>query len=383
MRVGMTMYVQNYPDWDRHLALERGENPGPLVPNTDASIWAEELETALKIEDQGFDSLWVVEHHVSPYTMITNPALALAYFAGATSKISFGTMIIVLPWHNPLRVAEDITLLQLLAGDRTLNIGFGRGLGRREFKALGVDQNEARARFAEGIEIVKLALREEIFDFQGEAFNLEGVAMRPRPRDAEKLIDNMCFSWGSPQSAPIGASAGLRPLIIPQKALEEYHADLSAFDQSRTEMGWASANPRIHLHMYCHEDERVAEEAARKYIPEYVQSAINNYELTGNHFGTIKGYEHYKDMSSMVTTENMAAAWVDNCVWGTPEQCIEKLRALCDAFHPEEFMLTGRYGSMPKDVSQASLDLFAKEVLPAVQAIPIEDPITYNAGAAA
>lgn len=381
MKVGLSLYVQNYEDWDRHHALERREHPAPLEPNTDARRWSEEIDSVLKIEDQGFDSLWVVEHHVSPYTMITNPVQALSYFAGRTSRISMGTMIIVMPWHNPLRVAEDITFLQLVMGDRELNIGFGRGLGRREFKALGVDQNESASRFREGVEIVKLALTDEIFDYHGEMYQMDGVAMRPRPLDPQRLIDDMCFSWGSPTSAPVGAALGLRPLLIPQKALEEYHVDLEQFGRARIEAGYESANPRIHLHMFCDADAGKAQEMARRHIPEYVQSAFNNYELTSNHFGSIKGYEHYKDLSSIVNADGMAQAWIDNCIWGTPDQCIEKLQRLCDAFRPVEFMLTGRYGSMGKTEADASIELFAREVAPVIQAVPVAEPFAHAATA--
>jgi alkanesulfonate monooxygenase SsuD/methylene tetrahydromethanopterin reductase-like flavin-dependent oxidoreductase (luciferase family) len=381
VRVGLTMYIQNYNDWDRFNALEKGDAP-PLEPNTDASIWAEEIESALKAEELGFDSIWTVEHHVSPYTMVTNPVQFLTFLAGATSKVQLGTMVVVLPWHDPLRVAEDITMLQNVLRGRRAFIGFGRGLGRREFKALRIDQNESRQRFAEGIEVIKLALSQEAFEYHGDIYDYDRTTMRPRPRDAAQLIDDFCFSWGSPSSAPIGASHGLRPLVIPQKAFEEYHADLAEFSKARAEAGHAPARPRIHLHMFCDPDHDKAEEWARRAIPEYVDSATRNYELRSDHFKDIKGYEHYAGMTQ-VPKDYMAQAWIDNCVWGTPEECIQKIQVLCDAFHPEEFMLTGRYGSIPADVAQSSIDLFAREVLPAVHEISLEEPISYEATAGA
>lgn len=372
MRVGLTLYIQNHGDWERHLAVEQGADI-PLEPNTDAQLWAEEIEAGIKAEEQGFDSIWTVEHHVSPYTMVTNPIQALTFFAGATSKIDVGSMVAVVPWHHPIRLAEEITMLQHALRGRRAFIGFGRGAGRREFAALGVDQNESRERFKEGVEIVKLALTEERFSYHGEVFNFDDVVMRPRPRDGQQLIDDFCFSWGSPSSAPIGAQLGLNPMIIPQKAFAEYHDELANFAAAREEVGLAPSRPRIHLHMICDADSDKAEAMANKYIPEYVQSAALNYELGGSHFKNIKGYEHYAAAEG-VTPDMMAQAWIANCVWGTPDQCIEKVQALCDAFHPEEFMLTGRYGTMPREESVASVDLFAREVLPAVHAIPVEEP---------
>ena len=385
MRLGVTMYIQNYQDWGRFGQLENGAGPPVLEPNTDARVWAEEIDTAFKIEDQGFDSIWTVEHHVSPYTMITNAVQALTFFAGATSRIDVGTMVVVVPWHNPLQVAEEITMLQHVLRGRRAFIGFGRGLGRREFKALGIDQNESRERFREGVDVTKLALTQERFSYDGEFQHYENTTMRPRPRDAAQLIDDMCFSWGSPSSAPVGAALGLRPLIIPQKAFAEYHKDLEEFGKARAEAGYVPARPRIHLHMYCDENPQRAEEIATRCILEYLDSANRNYEIGAGHLATIKGYEYYAQAAtdrSEATAAAAAQAWVDNCIWGTPDQCLAKIQALCDAFHPDEFMLTGRYGSMPHDVSQRSLDLFAREVLPAVHEIPLEEPITYTADAA-
>jgi alkanesulfonate monooxygenase SsuD/methylene tetrahydromethanopterin reductase-like flavin-dependent oxidoreductase (luciferase family) len=119
------MYFQNYGDWGRYEAKERGQEVEPVDPQTDVKRYGEELDSALAAEEQGWDSLWTVEHHISPYTMIPNPVQFLSYIAGATSRIDVGTMVVVLPWHHPLRVAEDITTLQYQLRGRTPFIGFG------------------------------------------------------------------------------------------------------------------------------------------------------------------------------------------------------------------------------------------------------------------
>jgi len=102
MRCGMTLYIQNYEDWDRYEAMERGESVPPLEPQTDVRRFSQEIDMALKIEDQGFDSLWAVEHHISPYVLSTSPLQLLTFFAGATKRIDVGTMVVVVPWHEPL-----------------------------------------------------------------------------------------------------------------------------------------------------------------------------------------------------------------------------------------------------------------------------------------
>jgi alkanesulfonate monooxygenase SsuD/methylene tetrahydromethanopterin reductase-like flavin-dependent oxidoreductase (luciferase family) len=380
----MTMFFQNYADWGRYEARERGEAVPDLDPATDRTRYLEELDTALAAEDQGWDSLWTVEHHVSPYTMIPNPVQLLSFIAGATSRIDVGTMVVVLPWHHPLRVAEDITTLQYQLRGRTPFIGFGRGAARREFGQLGFAMGESRDRFDEAVQIVKLALTQESFSFSGKHYTFENVTMRPRPLDPAALIDNFHFSWGSPSSAPVGARFGLKPLIIPQRPWADYHGELAEFARARAAAGFAPARPRIHMNVFCGATEQEAEEGARRFIPQYADSARRNYELDSGHFATTKGYEHYATQSSALAGTGDAAkvmgeAYLANHVWGTPDQCLDKLRGIAAAFRPEEFMLVMRYGDMPRDVADRSTGLFAREVMPAVQAIPLEEPVEHGA----
>ena len=83
-------------------------------------------------------------------------------------------------------------------------------------------------------------------------------------------------------------------------------------------------------------------------------------------------------MAQLVSSQAMGASYLANHVWGTPDVCVERLQSIADAFHPEEFMLVFRYGSMPRDVAEKSIGLFAREVLPAVHAIELQAPITYD-----
>src|SRR5437899_2999518 len=102
MRIGVTLFFQNYGDWDRYDAKEF-DRPKAI---SDAEIYDQELHLGDLIEPLGFDSIWTVEHHNTPYTMIPDPTQLLAYYAGRTSRVDMGTMVIVPPWHHPLHVAE-------------------------------------------------------------------------------------------------------------------------------------------------------------------------------------------------------------------------------------------------------------------------------------
>src|SRR5204863_2866563 len=130
-------------------------------------------------ESLGFDSIFCPEHHCTPYSFGTNPLQVLTYFAGRTDRINLGTMVVVLPWHHPLRVAEEATMLQNLLGpDRDLLLGVGRGLARREYQSLGIDMEESRQRFQEAVEIFRLALSESRFSYDGVHFQIPDMALR-------------------------------------------------------------------------------------------------------------------------------------------------------------------------------------------------------------
>ena len=96
---------------------------------TDAEVWENELAFIDRAEEAGFDSIWTVEHHFTDYTMCPDPVQLLTYVASRTSRIQLGTGVIVLPWHDPMRIAEQITMLDNLSGGRLI-LGIGRGAGR-------------------------------------------------------------------------------------------------------------------------------------------------------------------------------------------------------------------------------------------------------------
>src|ERR1700758_2217015 len=160
MRIGACIFNQNYNDWDRYEAEEAGNSVPRKAARSDRDIFHEEINIARIADEAGFDSVWTIEHHFTPYTMVTNPLQYLTYIAGITKRVDLGTMVTVLPWHNPVRVAEDVNMLDgFLGPDRNIICGVGRGLGRREYNGLGIDQNEARDRFDEAIQLLRQLLK--------------------------------------------------------------------------------------------------------------------------------------------------------------------------------------------------------------------------------
>ena len=125
----------------------------PFDARSDAEVYHHELGFALQAEMWGFDSIWTVEHHFTDYTMCPDPLQLLTYLAGQTRRIQLGTGVIVLPWHDPMRLAEQITLLDNLSGGRVL-LGIGRGIAKVEYEGFRVPMDTARQRFVEYAQVV-------------------------------------------------------------------------------------------------------------------------------------------------------------------------------------------------------------------------------------
>jgi alkanesulfonate monooxygenase SsuD/methylene tetrahydromethanopterin reductase-like flavin-dependent oxidoreductase (luciferase family) len=370
MKVGVSLFMQNYTDWDRYEAIEHGGTiTRPRVH--DSQIYADDLRLGRMVEPLGFDSLWSVEHHFTPYTMVPDVLKLLTFYAGCTEQIEMGTMVIVLPWHDPLRVAEGVAMLDNMLAGRRLSIGFGRGLGRREFGGLRIPMEESRDRFLEALDVVRLALTEEWFSYDGEYYKIPRTTLRPQPlSDAATLLDNMYCAWGSPQTIPIAAKTGLKALFIPQTTWEDYAVQMAQFRDLRAASGFAPAHPTCAVWVYCAPTEDEAWDGASRYIPEYADSVRRHYEIMGEHFETTKGYEHYAAGSRLLRESgnfSMGDTYLKSQVWGTPEQCIEKFTRINELMGPDHFVAIVRYGSMPPDRAEASMRLFAKEVLPVLQ----------------
>lgn len=337
----------------------------------DAEIYRNELRLGDLIEPLGFDSLWGVEHHFTDYTMCPDVFQHLAYFAGRTQRVQLGSMVVVLPWNDPMRVAEKVSLLEHQSGGRTI-LGIGRGLGRIEFEGFGVDQNESRGRFVEGAQMVLEGLERGWCESDGQYIKQVRRDIRPRP--LQSFRGRTYAAAMSPESQPIMARLGVGLLVIPMKPWDVHAAEINAYRTAYR--GYQNAEapaPWITAWVYCDENAARAEEKARRYIGGYWRSVIEHYELVGDHLGKTKGYESYKDMQAATSAAGGADAtaemFVNLHVWGTPEQCYEKIVETCRRTGGGAFTGVFSYAGMPYEEAERSMSLFARKVVPALHAL--------------
>ena len=150
-------------------------------PSEQERYYREALEQALHAERLGYDSVWFTEHHFTRHGIVSATLSVLAYLAGLTDTIWLGTAVTVLPFHNPVQLAEQTATVDVLSNGR-LDLGVGRGYQWGEFHRMGVPMDEATRRFEEGMEVLTRAWTgAEPFDHRGEFWSFNDLTVQPRP----------------------------------------------------------------------------------------------------------------------------------------------------------------------------------------------------------
>ena len=144
-------------------------------------FYQEAMEQVLWAEQLGFDSVWITEHHFTRHGIVSATLSVLAYLVGLTSTIRLGTAVSVLPFHNPIQLAEQAATVDLLSNGR-LDLGVGRGYQWGEFHRLNIPMDEADDRFDEAMEVITKAWTSaEPFDHEGQFWTFNDMTVHPKP----------------------------------------------------------------------------------------------------------------------------------------------------------------------------------------------------------
>jgi luciferase family oxidoreductase group 1 len=170
------------------------------------------IELGVRSEEVGLDAFWVGEHHFNDY-IVSSPQLVLAAIAERTSRIRLGTGVTLLPNHDPVRLAEDFAMLDIVSNGR-VDLGVGRGIFSYIFEAFGQRYEDARAQYVENLELLLRLWREDAVTWSGN-FRSALTNVRPEPRPLQRPHPPIWIGGGiSPESVDLAADLGL-PLILP------------------------------------------------------------------------------------------------------------------------------------------------------------------------
>lgn len=326
------------------------------VPRSTARLYEELLEQAEAADALGFDSFWVAEHHVHRSAGIPSPALWLAAAAQRTRRIRLGVAVSVLPFHNPLLVAEEYAMVDVLSGGR-LNVGVGSGYLPYELRAFGVTPETKRKRFDEALDIVLQAWTGERFSYEGDHNHLDNVALGIRP--VQQPHPPLWIAVFQQEAAVHVARRGFSIMMIPW-VMTENVADLqlpiAAFRESFAGAGFNLRNATVPfgLHTYVSDSFGRATLEARDAMTRYVKTFR----------------PHNQQSYEFLTEKNLIA-------FGGPEDVIRTAR-LYENLGFTHFLAITNFGGLEHAKVLRSMELMARHVLPAFSGPAAEDEHAYS-----
>ena len=351
MHVGMATVFQN-----------------PKQMRTDREVYRNELRLADLAEPLGFESIWGVEHHFTDYTMCPDVLQFLTYMAGRTTRARLGSMVVVLPWHDPLRVAEEVSMLDNISDGRLI-LGLGRGAGKVEFDGFRMPMDESRERFVESAEMLLRGLEQGYCEYAGKFVKQPRAPIRPAP--FKSFRGRTYAAAVSPESVRIMAELSVGILIIPQKPWHEVANELEAYRAAYRQINQTDAPPPVCAGWtFCDASAERAHDMARRWIGGYYQTVLDHYQFAGDHLKTTKGYEYYGKMSEKIATygtDKVIDYFMNLQVWGTPAQCYEKILDVRSRVGNDTFVGVFSYAGMDATEAERNMRLFAKDVMPELQ----------------
>ena len=347
---------------------------GPEGAN-DAARYRQMLADSRLGHALGYDSAWVLEHHFTDYFPTPSPTVVMAHIAAACPGLSLGSSVIVVPWYNPLRLAEEISMLShFCSGD--LHLAFGRGTAKLEYDAYDIEMASARDRYSEAMTIITRALSGEPFDHSGRYYRVgRRVALRPEP-----VRDRIFFygAVGSRESAAGNADMGL-PLLLntqfPPHMLEKVN---DAWQERAAETGLAVAGDRpISTNCVIADSDDEARETARGPLAAFFALQADHYEADADHWKDIEGYRQFSrtfgNLRKLSDPANLDG-FLDNQLIGSPATIAGKIETYRDMGF-NHFILNCAREGWPASMRETTMRRFAGEIAARFRAPASHNPI--------
>jgi alkanesulfonate monooxygenase SsuD/methylene tetrahydromethanopterin reductase-like flavin-dependent oxidoreductase (luciferase family) len=304
------------------------------------------IEYNVEAEALGYASTFVVEHHFTGFGQVSASLNLLTWVAARTKTLRLGTAVMVLPWHNPVLLAEQAATVDLLSGGR-LEFGVGKGYRHNEFASFCIPIEEAEARFEESLAvIIKSWTSEERFSHHGKYWRFENIIVEPPT--AQKPHPPIWMAAGSPDSIRKVAQRGCK-LLLDQLASTALAIERFNIYKAEVEACGRRFDPMdvgVCRAFYVAKD---AEDKAKA-----VEARLANQQRLHNLAQSPGG----TNKSSMLSFDQTLDAAGESAMYGTPDEIAGKLSTL-RAAGVEHVLLNGPAGS------RENLRAFAREVMPA------------------
>ena len=317
------------------------------------------LETA---EELGFYGYHIAEHQGTPLSVDTSPAVLLAAASQRTSRMRLGALVFCLPWYDPLRLYNEICMLDQLSRGR-LDVGIGRGVSPIESKYYGVESSEqAREQFAEALQVLMQGFRDGKLDYHGKHYNYTDVELYNRPYQAP--YPPLWYPTSNIESIPYVASQGFHTShnFAPNEAAKPF---VALYREK-----WAE-----HQHdagrLNAHVSEPLISNTRHIYVGESDASALEEareaFDVWSGHISYLSGRFSNRPRDSLTLEARMANG---TALVGSPETVRRAVQEMVTETGINYFLGVFNFGNLSRDRVERSMRLFATEVVPGVATVP-------------
>jgi alkanesulfonate monooxygenase SsuD/methylene tetrahydromethanopterin reductase-like flavin-dependent oxidoreductase (luciferase family) len=333
-----------------------------------ADIIHRELDQVEWTEELGFDEVWFTEHHFIDYGLSVDPSSLAAAAASRTRRVRIGLAAAILPFHHPLRLAEQMALVDIISNGR-LDVGVGRGNRPAEFAGYRVPQVESRDRFDETVEILRLAWTQERLSFHGRFFDFDDVRVIPKPlQQPHPPLYQVCVSKDGIENTALRGWPMLNSVLTgPVDQLvanrDTYVATLEKCGRRPQEIAALLARWGVSRQIYVADsDARALEEArdAELWYQESFRRFVVPERIEDAHPSLQPGFRAMAEKLGKVTWDDLVR---ETLAFGSPDTVaahIARMRELGVG----QVLCWMNFGGLPQDKIRRSMELFAREVMP-------------------
>jgi alkanesulfonate monooxygenase SsuD/methylene tetrahydromethanopterin reductase-like flavin-dependent oxidoreductase (luciferase family) len=313
--------------------------------SSDSQNYGKFIDYVLCAEELGYESLFVVEHHFTGNSQVSASLNLLSFIAGRTQRMRLGTAVVVLPWHNPVLLAEQVATLDLLSSGR-FDFGVGKGYRDNEFESFCIPKAEATERFDECMDILRKAWTTSgRFTHQGKHWNFRDIVVEPRP--VQQPHPPFWMGAGSPEGIRRAGREGFNLLLDQIAPIELTIERVATYRDEIEQQGQSFDGMRVGVtravQVVRNDEERRNAFAARRRTLAAIGALARG-----------PGAERYQNAQSFADADLAAE---NAALIGTPEEIIGQLHQLADG-GVEYILLIDSTGSTD------TLRTFASEIMP-------------------